>query len=615
MRGADPAASRSRTRLRRTAARPRSGEVTDLFVRADILGEVDLPDGRELAAEGAKLARDWTVGPCPFLREFAVACEADYKRSQIEAGRVMRHAQLGYRDIDRSRRAYAEIHEACLAHGARIDRYGLCLDWSMGYRTADRAGRQQGTGMILNDVEDFVALTQEAPVAPHFGDFVLGFPAALENTQAALAAGATVIGNLGQYFTFRLPGWSDDLDSAAATVRALGLIGAQSVEVLVHSNLDDGFAAQFADLSCALGAALLESHIVEGLLGVPLSHCFGHHFSDPPTRLAFLRALQQVGTRPGTMLYGNTVSYRGGATENFASLASYLLVDILGQRAAPSGHAVNPVPVSENRRIPDIEEIVQAQLYAERLNTHAEGFRSLLDVEAVEPTVQTLLDGAARFKQAVLDRLAEAGVRTDDPLELMLALRRLGARRLEAAFGPGEPDAAAVRDRRPLVPASTVAELDAAAAAYLARFPATERAAVAEAGLAVVTAATDVHEHGKALLDKMLGGLGVRVIDGGVSVDPEALAAQAATCGADAVAVSTYNGLALSYLRRLNRELRARGANVPVLVGGRLNEIPAGSNTSLPTDVSATLENEGARVCGGMEQVLPALLDVARERS
>ena len=38
--------------------------------------------------------------------------------------------------------------------------------------------------MILGGPEDFAALTGAAPVAPHFGDFVLGFPAAIENTCA-----------------------------------------------------------------------------------------------------------------------------------------------------------------------------------------------------------------------------------------------------------------------------------------------------------------------------------------------------------------------------------------------------------------------------------------------
>ena len=93
-----------------------------------------------------------------------------------------------------------------------------------------------------------VKLSTDARGARYAG----GFPAAVENTQAALAAGSTAIGNLGQYFTFRIPGHDDDIEATAQTVRALGLIAAQPVPILVQSNLDDGFAAQFTDLaSCS----------------------------------------------------------------------------------------------------------------------------------------------------------------------------------------------------------------------------------------------------------------------------------------------------------------------------------------------------------------------------
>ena len=58
------------------------------------------------------------------------------------------------------------------------------------------------------------------------------------------------------------PEWVSD-----ATVEALALIAAQPVEVLVHSNLDDGFAALFQDLGSVMGAVLLERHIGQ-LIGV-----------------------------------------------------------------------------------------------------------------------------------------------------------------------------------------------------------------------------------------------------------------------------------------------------------------------------------------------------------
>ena len=428
--------------------------------RRDVIPEPALTPGADLLAAGRREAETWKLVPSAFLKQAGAASEADYKRRCMAEGRVMLHAQIGYRDPAKTRRAWAEIHAACAAKGLTLDRYGICLDWSMGFPVAEREGRPRGTGLILDTPEAFANLTAAAPVAPHFGDFVLGFPAALENTRAALAAGSSAIGNLGQYFTFRLPGLDDDIAASEATVTALGVIAAQEAEILVHSNLDDGFAALFSDLACCLGAALIEAHIVEDLMGARIGHCFGHHFSDPLARLAFQRALARTSGTPGTMIYGNTVAYRGGAAENFASLGSYLLVDILGQHLQPSGHAVNAVPVLENRRIPDVEEIVEAQLFAGRLIEQAAGHQALIDLDAADALADRLLAGGRAFRDRVLQGLAEAGFDTADPLELLLALRRIGGRRLEALFGPGEEDPAAPHGRTPLVPATIYQELD-----------------------------------------------------------------------------------------------------------------------------------------------------------
>ncbi len=584
--------------------------------RSAVIPEPQLAPGAELLAAGRALAKTWTLGPSAFLAEVGAASEAAYKREQMAAGRIMRHAQIGYRDPVKSRQAYAEVHEKLAAAGARVDRYGLCLDWSMGYpreRRAEGLGGLRGTGMILEGPEDFARLTAAAPVAAHFGDFVLGFPAAVETTQAALAAGSTAIGNLGQYFTFRLPGWDDDVATTEATVTALGLIAGQKAEVLVHSNLDDGFAATVSDLTSALGAALIEKYIVEDLAGGRGSHCYGHHFSEPLTRLAFQIALARANPTPGTMVYGNTTSYRGEAAANYASLAGYLLVDVLAQARNPSGHAVNPVPVSENRRIPEVDEIVDAQLFADRLIAQAGDLGPLLNPAEEEAVAERLLHGGAAFRDRTLAGLAEAGFATDDPMELMLALRRIGPRRLEALFGAG-PEAPDGR-RRPLVPASALVELDRLAEERLARTDAAQRALVAVAGLTALVATTDVHEHGKGLVERLFEALGVTILDGGVSCDPDDLAQQAEEAGADLIALSTYNGVALSFMADLKRELDARALDIPVLIGGRLNQIPEASNTSLPVEVGDELVALGAVVCREVEDAVPALVELARKRS
>lgn len=571
--------------------------------RKTLFPERALPDAKGLLAEGRALAKDWSVGPSAFLQAQGVASEASYKQKMAGQGHIMRHAHLGFRGLDRTVEAAARIYDHCAGRGKGrgqgVDRFGMCLDWSMGFRRDQRAGKTRGTGILLNGPEDFARLTMASPAAVHFGDFMLGFPAALENTQAALAAGSTAIGNLGQYFTFRLPGHDDDIDSTKSTLRALGLIAAQPVPVLVHSNLDDGFAAVYRDLSCALGQAIIEKYIVTDLIGAPYSVCYGHHFSDPLTRMAFQRALAVIcGDVPGTMTYGATVLYKGNAAENYAAMSSYLLTDILAQRLKPTGHALNPVPVTENERIPDVDEIIDAQCHLDRLIDLADGYLPMLDLGPVNTIRDRLLRGGRAFAEALLMGFTEGGIDTDDPFQMLLALRRIGGRRLEALYGPAKPGAP------PLVAATTWREIEDHASAFLSTDAGRALVALAKTGATLVTATTDVHEHGKMLLDKVLEGAGFRVIDGGVSTDPAMLATLATSAGANAILLSTYNGVALSYGESL---LAALDTPVPVLIGGRLNQIPEASNTSLPVDVTAELTALGILPCTSLEQAQMAL--------
>ncbi len=577
---------------------------------ANPLTEDCLPSGAELVEQGRALAGEHRLGSCPFLVENNVSCEIDYKRQAMAEGRLMQHAQIGYRDPARSAEAWRSIAGSLARSGGRVDRYGICLDWSMGYPAAERARRGKGTGLILERPGDFARLTAAGPVAPHFGDFVIGLPAALENTQAALAAGATAIGNLGQYFTFRLPDWPEDIATTEASVMALALCAAQPVPILIHSNLDDGFAALFTDLACAFGAVLLERRIVEELIGGVIGHCYGHTFSDPVTRLAFQRALARGRTEvPGSMVYGNTTLYRAGVpeAENYARLGSYLSLDMAAQLLMPSGHAVTPIPVSEAERIPDIDEVVAAQLYAQGLKERVAAQLPLVALAEADLLAERLLEGGRRFHDAVLAGLSASGVEVDDPLQLLLALRRIGARRLEERYGPGEPDPDSVRGRRPLIEASPVTELAAKAREVAAALSEEERAALAAANLTVVVASSDVHEYGKLLVERSLASAGLRSLDAGVHADPDRLVALAREGGASAVAISTYNGVALDYLSAVRRELSRAGLEIPVFIGGKLNQIPADSNSALPVDVTRELRSLGAVPCASVEQMLSAL--------
>jgi len=590
------------------------------FQRARILPETNLPDAPELTAQGRKLAETVRVQPGPFLLKYDVASESEFKRQRMAQRAIMFHSQIGYRQFSKSQRAYAEIYERLAAVGYRIDRYGICFDWNMGYPWAERAQRPRGTGMILDTPADFRALTHSAPVAPHFGDFMIGMPAAVENVSAALAAGSTSIGNLGQYFTYRLPQWHDEIATTRATVTAIALCAAQSlgtardkpVEILIHSNLDDGFAPLFNDLSCVLGMVLVERYIVEELLGGKMTHCYGHTFENPVTRLAFQRALARVNPNPGSMIYGNTTIYLEGEAENYANLASYLLLDIVAQKILPTGHAINPIPVTEAIRIPEIDEIVNAQMFANRLAARAEHFPELFDASRADAIADELVASSSKFFENVLQGMSEAEIDIRNPFELLLALRRVGAKKLERAFGPGE--LRAERGRAPVVMATTLAALQTRADKIISALDDDMRGELRAAGAVVCVVSTDVHEYGKILLEAVLERLDMQVIDGGVAADADAVARRAKNARADAIAISTYNGIALSYLRSLREELQKLGISPLIFIGGRLNQIPDDSANSMPVDVSDELKALGAYVCLKPEDMLTQLREVVEPR-
>ncbi len=120
-----------------------------------------------------------------------------------------------------------------------------------------------------------------------------------------------------------------------------------------------------------------------------------------------------------------------------------------------------------------------------------------------------------------------------------------------------------------------------------------------------------MHEHGKLVLDMVLSEAGITVVDGGVSTDADDLASQAKHDGVQAIAVSTYNGVALAFALDLKAELKRLDLDLPVIFGGRLNQIPEASNTSMPVDVSDDIRSTGALVCEKPEDAIALLARIA----
>jgi methylmalonyl-CoA mutase cobalamin-binding subunit len=533
----------------------------------------------ELIAEG-RAAAPAAPARTAFARDRGVASELEWKARCRAEGRISYHFQVGLSTWQATVEALREIDGALRAEGHAADRFGLALDRAMGVPEAERDATVKETGPRLAP-GDWQALGEAAPIQPHLGDYMIGFPAGFENTVRALAAGVTTIGNLGQYNAYELPGGQDDVQVTEEAIRSIGLLAAcRGRGALVHSYLEDGVAMQASHYGSYLGWAALEVHVVETLCGARLAHSYGGLIDVPQHRALVHLALDDLHGREslGSMVYGNTVDMRPRErARNQAVLASYLLVDIACQLRRPTGHAVHPVPLTEAERVPSAAENVEVQVLAHELEREARRSGDLFDWAALERLATELADYGARFRERALALLAADGVDVDDPARLLLAMRRLGMEGLER--------------RVDLAPPAAIARLEPWKAGLVSRVVARlERALPPLDGVRIVLAVLDVHDVVRDSFARALPRAGCEVVLLQADVSPAAIAEVAVAEDADAIVLGTDNGAALSIGRELHAAIERAGWQGQVIVGGRLNE---DLGDELPVDVADDLRELG----------------------
>ena len=89
----------------------------------------------------------------------------------------------------------------------------------------------------------------------------------------------------------------------------------------------------------------------------------------------------------------------------------------------------------------------------------APGWLPLIDPAPVDAMAARIVTGGQAFAEAALLGLARQGIDTTCPFQLLLSLRRMGARRLESLFGAGPPDPETPGGRLPVAPATILSEL------------------------------------------------------------------------------------------------------------------------------------------------------------
>lgn len=549
--------------------------------------------GAQLVAEG-RLAAPPAPPPTAFLRAHRARSEAEYKRRCRDTGVVMYHMHVGLSTWEATEAALVEVDAALAAAGHHVDRFGLALDRAMGVPEAERHLTVKETGPRIGPHE-WVRLGEAAPIQPHLGDHMIGFPAGFQNTLHALAAGVTTIGNVGQYTAYDLLGGSDEILVTEESVRALAAIGAlRDHGALAHSNLEDGSATQASHFGAYVGWAALELYVVEELIGARLSHCFGNTIQSPESRAIVHFALDDLRGRDsiGSMIYGNTVDHRPGQRAvNTAAVTAQLSCDIALQLRRPTGHAVNPVPFTEAERIPSAAEIIEVQLLAREIERDVRRSPDLLDWDRLERLGSMTATYASQFRDRALAVLDGDGVDVTDAAQVLLALRRTSMGDLERRVDLRPPD--------------EVGALEPWKASHVRRL--TDRLqAVAPPldGVRVVLAVLEVHDLVRDALARVLPGAGAEVILLGSNTAVEGIVRAASEEDADAVVLGVYNGNALELGQQLTEGMRREQWPGTIYMGGILNQ---DTGEGLPMDARPALGQLGVHCVDDVDDLLTLL--------
>lgn len=568
-----------------------------------LLDSAKLPKTETILSESLEIASSIKIGRSLFMEKYGVSSELEYKRASIKSGHLMYHAHIGMNTWCETAESLKGIYDFAESNGFILDRAGLCLDRRMSLPPEMRKSAPQESGPYLETEEDWMQIGRAAPIQPHMGDFIIGFPASTENAVMALRAGVTTVGNLSQFFAHEAPMWKRMDITTVETVKAIGILGfLREKGTLMHSYLDDGFGALFLDCSTSAAWGYLEKYIVEDLLGAKLAHCVGGLVSDPVKRSGWIFALDEIHDHDciGSMFYGDTISSHEEPEKNRALTADYLLWDIMSQIECPTGHALLPVPFTEALRAPSLDEICEAQLWGREIEKIALKMHPHFDFTEPKKFAASICRKGKNIFQDALSYLDECGVDTKDAIQMLYALKSLGPRGFEDALNPTAQNDAGLAAADPAIPndifTRTLEQVDIWTP-YFKSGEVTKKLS----GRRALLASTDVHEHGLLLIHKLLEQAGCEVLNIGVEKDPDEVVLAGVEFGAEIIFISTHNGMALQYARNLLDEMEEQDVAIPVCMGGVLNQ-----NTeegSVPVDVVSDLEELGIGTVTDLKQL------------
>lgn len=563
------------------------------------------PDGRELLKEGIAIGNSFQAGKSRFIRESSFETFLEYKKDCTAKGRIYFNMLLGLATLEEQVDAIRKVREFIDKTGLVVDSIQTIPSGLVALPKEYREKAPSTTSYVTDGYQDYEMQVEAASIEVTFNDYHLSSPDCLATTIYALKTGSAVIGEFSQ-FLWDYPGFEDDEKRFSDMVKALGIMASKREEkFMVKTYLDDGFAGYFIDCASYVGYAMLEHYICTELCGARYIIAYGGLLSENETRMGIALALHELlSTEDQPALYyinsSTNLQWDHNIHGNYGVSVQELLFAMLVEKKYKIGLGVNPVSITEKIKVPTLAELLDILSAGKRAEEMAEQWLPYMDFSKLEEMRDTMIVQGRQFFENVMAGLKSAGIDVEDPLEMILTLKKFNPIKFEQTFHPTSfcMDHGEVKPFYPTEMGRQTVRM---------RDEIIER--LNDAGLKgsltgkkIVVASADAHAYGLILIEHVLTEMGAAVVNGGVDADAADMIDLADEEGTAFIGISCHNGQALDYGRQIIELAKEREKAYFIFMGGKLNAILPGN--SEPVEIGHLLQEMGIHAENDIEKTV-----------
>lgn len=559
------------------------------------------PDGRQMVREGMEMAKDIPWNKSRFLKETGFESHLAYRKENLKNGKQTYQLLMGLSTLEEELEGIRKIDEFATRTGFEVRSMQSIPSQLVGLPPEYWEDAPKPTSYMMEKEEDWSAHTEAAPVDICWQDWHLASPNNLEETKYALKAGSSRLGCFST-FIWEYPGYHDEKQRFADMCRTMGILAAKKEEGLdCITYPEDGLPGFFMDVVSFVGYEMIEHYIIEDLCGARMAFSFGGLLSEILPRMAFALAMEKLY---GTPEHPFVTYYNGSTNEqwdhdieaNYGLAASEMLIQSIINLKYDMPAVINPVSITEALRVPTLDELFDVVKCGIGVERKAKEWMDIIDFSKFEKMRDLLIEKGTIFYNNVLEGFKEAGVDIEDPLEMIVVLKRFDPVRFEQEFHPSQIEAGHFEPYVPTVLGRETLQLKVEIVELLK----SKGYSNTIKGKKLVCASADGHSYGLLLIDNVWTEINASVINCGTNMEPAFVLDLADEEDADVICISVHCGQSLDYAKQLIENAKKRGKKYNIVMGGMLNAMLPGYTE--PVDVVDLIKEMGICATNDFEE-------------